>query len=77
MMQFFLSIYIPLFKIKINRALPGIEWCRNLRMLMLIVIMIMTAMAMQSFFEFFFKFTKFLFSRCSTLQSMGSLFFGM
>lgn len=46
MMQVFLNIYIALFKIKVNRAFPGIEWCRNLRMLLLIVIMTMIAMVM-------------------------------
>ena len=46
MMQFFFSFYIPLFNIKVNRAFPGVEWCRNRRMLLLIIIMIMIAMQM-------------------------------
>ena len=45
-MQFLFSFYIPLFNIKINRAFPGVEWCRNRRMLLLIIIMNMIAMKM-------------------------------
>ena len=44
---------------------------------MMTIIMTMIAMVMQFLCEFFLKFTKLLVSRCSTLQSMGSLFFGM